>query len=506
MDKDSIIEIEGLYINFYTKSGVVYAIDGVDLKIKRGETLGLVGESGCGKTVTANSIMRLIPTPPGKIEEGRILFSLPSTFADRFDRLMEMEARLGPKDPAVKEALEQFESDMIGNGLIIPSLLDTYKLYRGTLERKGPEDPEVPKLLNALRSNLSQYDILQLPDKDLQRIRGNSISMIFQEPMSSLNPVFTTDEQISEIILLHERKELATAVLEKMDRDEDARKGNKGAKKEVMGDGSFICSRCGSAVASDDARCPKCEAGFISGRRSIFTPILRSFYERMKVDPNDGLLRFLSKIPLVKRYERPLRREATARTIEMLRKVKVPDPLNVSRSYPYELSGGMQQRVMIAMALACKPQLLIADEPTTALDVTIQAQILKLMRDLQKEMGATILMITHNLGIIAEICDRVGVMYAGNIVELASNDDLFKEPLHPYTQGLLAAIPRIDVDLPRLATIEGNVPNLYKPPPGCRFHPRCPYAMDICTRVKPKMIEVKPGHSVACHLLSGVGS
>lgn len=506
MDKDHIIEIEGLYINFYTKGGVVYAIDGMDLKIEKGETLGLVGESGCGKTVTANSIMRLIPSPPGKIEKGKILFSLPASIRAQFDALMDLEAGSGPDDPSVKKAREQFESEMKSNALFLPSLQDKYLQLKKSMVSKGLEDPGTKALLDENREGLSQYDILRLPEKDLRRIRGNSISMIFQEPMSSLNPVFTTDEQISEIILLHERRDLATAVLDKMVRDEKARKEGGTAKREVAGDGTLRCSKCGAVVGPEEDHCPQCKFIFKKGGRSIFTPVLRSLYKRMVDDPNDGLLRALSKIPLVKRYEKPMRREATARSIEMLKKVKVPDPVNVSKSYPYELSGGMQQRVMIAMALACKPQLLIADEPTTALDVTIQAQILKLMRDLQKELGTTILMITHNLGIIAEICDRVGVMYAGNIVELASNEDLFKEPLHPYTQGLLSAIPRINIDLPRLATIEGNVPNLLRPPSGCRFHPRCPYSMDICSQAKPEMIEVKPGHKVACHLLSEVGS
>jgi peptide/nickel transport system ATP-binding protein len=187
----------------------------------------------------------------------------------------------------------------------------------------------------------------------------------------------------------------------------------------------------------------------------------------------------------------------------MLRLVRIPDPQNVVRSYPHELSGGMQQRVMIAMALSCKPMMLIADEPTTALDVTIQAQILRLIKDLQQETGTSVLLITHNLGVVAEACDRVGIMYAGTIAEVGDVRSVFKEPLHPYTQGLMNSIPNLLSKSERLETIEGNVPNLIRPPPGCRFNPRCPYAMDVCRRVKPTSVEVRPGHTVSCHLYGG---
>jgi len=189
----------------------------------------------------------------------------------------------------------------------------------------------------------------------------------------------------------------------------------------------------------------------------------------------------------------------------MLRLVRIPDPANVVKSYPHELSGGMQQRVMIAMALACKPRLLIADEPTTALDVTVQAQILKLMRDLQLETGTSILLITHNLGVVAETCDRIGVMYAGTMAEVGATKDIFKDPLHPYTQGLMNLLPKVHQDVERLETIEGTVPNLLNPPSGCRFHPRCPYAMAVCKHEKPKMQEIHKGHFTACHLYKGAG-
>lgn len=464
MSSETIIEIEDLYVNFYTKSGTVYALDGVNLKINRGEALGLVGESGCGKSVTANSILRLVPSPPGKIEKGYILYNMP---------------------PEVREKKERADAKL-----------------------KGMDEnaPDAVRMKEELKAELAKYDIVQKPVEELRKVRGKAISMIFQEPMSSLNPVFSAGYQIAEAILLHERSELAASVLERIDQKNDS----KYVKKVDNGGKDTRCSGCNAKVEHDAKYCPQCKGYFgakgIPGANGLKLNTYRKLYKRMKANPDDRLLRFMSKVPLLRRYERPMVEEANERAVNMLRLVRVPDPVNVSRSYPYELSGGMQQRVMIAMALACKPKLLIADEPTTALDVTIQAQIIKLMRELQKDTGTTILMITHNLGIIAEICDRVGVMYAGNIVELSSKRELFKEPLHPYTLGLLAAIPRIDTDLPRLETIEGNVPNLAKPPSGCRFHPRCPYAMGICSRDKPVMREITPGHSVACHLYTEVGN
>jgi peptide/nickel transport system ATP-binding protein len=466
MEAETIVDIEGLYVNFYTKSGVVYALDGVNLSIRRGETIGLVGESGCGKSVTANSILRLIPCPPGKMESGKILFNLPPGVKMKKERVAEKTKAL------------------------------------------GEDHPEVTQLRDELNAELHEYDILHKPEEELRTMRGNAISMIFQEPMSSLNPVFTAGYQISEALLLHEQANMATSVLERIEHQENALNDYKHVKKIENDMDQLRCSNCNAKVEKYLEYCPECNGSFkhklLPSASRMKLHMYWRLYHRMKSNPNDGLLRFMSKIPLVRRYRKPLEYEANDRAIAMLRLVKVPDPVNVSTSYPYELSGGMQQRVMIAMALSCKPQLLIADEPTTALDVTIQAQIIKLMRDLQKSTGTTILMITHNLGIIAEICDRVGVMYAGNIVEVAPNRDIFKEPLHPYTHGLLAAIPKITLDLPRLETIEGTVPNLVKPPAGCRFHPRCPYAMDVCGVEKPMMLEMKPGHSVACHLYTEV--
>lgn len=319
---DVLISIKNLKTNFYTYAGVVKALDGINLDIYRGETLGLVGETGCGKSVTALSIIRLIQWPPGKIDEGSITF-----------------------------------------------------------EGK---------------------DLLKLPNQEMRQIRGNKISMVFQEPMHSFNPVFTVGDQIAEVLILHQ-----------------------------------------------------------------------------KLD----------------------RKAARAKAVEMLKLTGLPAPEHVAASHPHELSGGMLQRAMIAMALACQPALLIADEPTTALDVTIEAQILALMRELKEKTGSTILIITHDLGVIAEMCDRVGVMYAGNIVELAPVDVIYSKPSHPYTNGLINAIPKLSTAREgRLETIPGNVPNLIAPPQGCRFHPRCSKAMDVCRREKPGTYKVGEGHYVSCFL------
>jgi len=454
MSEEVIIEIEDLYINFYTKAGVVKAIDGVNLSIIKGETFGLVGESGCGKSVTANSIMGLVQTPPGKIEKGVVKFTTP------------------------KEILERVK---------------TRKHFRRTNINIDP--------------NSDKIDILKLNKRDIRLIRGRAISMIFQEPMSALNPVFTAGDQISEIILLHEKKELAEAVLKKIEESQKPKKKYKRASKKVGEKGELRCSNCNGIVLEDQEICPQCESSFVrnpNGNRMMFGGFYKGLYKKMAVNPEDRTLALMAKIPLLRRYRRPMIREANEKALRMLRLVRIPDPKNVMKSFPHELSGGMQQRVMIAIALSCRPQLLIADEPTTALDVTIQAQILKLIQELQEEMGTSVLMITHNLGIVAEVCDRVGVMYAGCLVERADTETVFKEPLHPYTQGLMNSIPKVDLELTRLETIEGNVPNLIKPPSGCRFHTRCPYVMEHCKMEKPELIEITPGHSVACHLYGGV--
>ncbi|HXY99295.1 MAG TPA: ABC transporter ATP-binding protein [Stellaceae bacterium] len=321
---EPLLAIEDLRTHFFTRDGIVRAVDGVSCTIGRGETLAVVGESGCGKSVTALSILRLVPSPPGRIVSGRI----------RFDG----------------------------------------------------------------------RDLLALDEAEMRAIRGNEISMIFQEPMTSLNPVLTVARQIGETLMLHQKL---------------------------------------------DARA------------------------------------------------------ARARAVEMLRLVRLAEPERRARQYPHELSGGMRQRVMIAMALACHPKLLIADEPTTALDVTIQAQILDLMRDLKAAIGAAILLITHDLGVVAEMAQRVVVMYAGRKVEEASARDLFRRPRHPYTRGLLASVPHLGATLgqpapPRLAEIPGVVPSLREAIVGCAFAPRCAYATGRCRAEAPPLELKRPGHLAAC--------
>ena len=318
MSKDLLI-VKDLSIHFDTEDGTVPAVDGISFSIGRGETLGLVGESGCGKTVTSLAIMRLIPSPPGRIAGGEILFT--------------------------------------GENLLTKT------------------------------------------DAEMRKIRGNQIAMIFQEPMTSLNPVFTVGDQIGEAIILHQKVH---------------------------------------------------------------------------------------------------NREARFRAIEMLRKVGIPSPEKRVDEYPHQMSGGMRQRVMIAMALSCNPKLLIADEPTTALDVTIQAQILNLMKELRQELETAIMLITHDLGIIAEFADKVVVMYAGAIIEMADVFELFKTPIHPYAVGLLGSIPRVNETKERLQVIDGAIPSPLDMPQGCLFHPRCKYMMDVCREARPRLSQVKPGHYVRC--------
>jgi oligopeptide/dipeptide ABC transporter ATP-binding protein len=318
-DPEALLDVRGLRTVFNTDEGEVRAVDGVDLRLERGRTLGIVGESGCGKSVTALSIMGLVPQPPGRIVAGEVLFE--------------------------------------------------------------------------------GVDLLKLPAARLRELRGDKLSMIFQEPMTSLNPAFTVGEQVAEAIRSH--------------RD---------------------------------------------------------------VAP----------------------RAAREQAVEMLRRVRIPSPERRAADYPHRLSGGMRQRVMIAMALACNPKLLIADEPTTALDVTIQAQILELMRALRAELGTSIILITHDLGVIAELADDVIVMYAGQVVERCSAAALFAEPQHPYTIGLLGSIPRLDLEQERLSAIEGVVPNAAAMPSGCRFNPRCPFAIEKCFKETPPLAQVKADHFAAC--------
>lgn len=322
-DSPLLLDVRDLKTYFYTGSGVVKAVDGVNFHLRSGETLGIVGESGCGKSVTSLSIIGLIPKAIGKIEEGQVLF-----------------------------------------------------------------DGE---------------DLLLKPEHEMCKVRGNRISMIFQEPMTSLNPVMTVGNQVVEVVRLHQ------------------------------------------------------------------------------------------ELP---------KQEAVEKTIEMFDLVGIPQPASRLKCYPFQLSGGLRQRVMIAMALSCNPKLLIADEPTTALDVTIQAQILELMKKLKHEIGTATMFITHDLGVIAEVAERVIVMYGGKIVEQAEVTTLFEDPQHPYTKGLLNSLPRIDEMKKRLQVIPGMVPDMSRPPEGCKFHPRCEYAMDKCKIEEPSLVSLGEERTVSCWLVT----
>ena len=368
---ETILEIRDLKTYFYTYAGVVRALEGIDLDIYKGETIGLVGETGCGKSVTSLSIMRLVPDPPGKIVGGKIMF-------------------------------------------------------------KGE-------------------DLLSKSEQEMQQIRGSKITMVFQDPMTFINPVLTVGDQVSEVITLHQdlaRESVQTKIDELQEK-----------------------------IVQIDPSSPD--------RQRLMGRIKE--LEALKDNPP-------------KPSRREIKKAALHKTIEMLKLVQLPDPEKVVKQYPHELSGGMRQRVIIAIALSCNPDLLIADEPTTSLDVTIQAQILALLSDLKNKIGSSVLIITHDMGIVAETCDRVGVMYAGNIIEASETKALFRRPLHPYTQGLLRAIPKLHEDIENLEIIPGSVPDLIHPPSGCRFHPRCPFRMDICDKEFPPLLEIEPGHSVACYL------
>ncbi|HSV42826.1 MAG TPA: oligopeptide/dipeptide ABC transporter ATP-binding protein, partial [Methanomassiliicoccales archaeon] len=472
----------------------------------------LVGESGCGKSVTANCVMRLIPTPPGKIEGGQILVRNPDgVIADLLVRHVVATFNKGSgldiakdKDAMVKlrEACNQALIDLKHGQTVdiyLPSIIKT---------KSGSSDLKV-SIGQDLYKQFTVQNILKMSNAQLRALRGKRISMIFQEPMAALNPVFTAGDQIAEIFLLHEMDDLIKSVISKLDAQIDnLQRTGSTVNREDLEDGEIKCPSCGLTTPSLKGKCKTCGTRFGPSRlkplRLMRLRMQRKTYINMRKHPDDIQYQIMDWIPIVRSYRKPLKSEATGRAARMLRLVRIPDPSIVVRSYPHELSGGMQQRVMIAMALACRPQLLIADEPTTALDVTIQAQILKLMRELQEQTGTAILMITHNLGVVAEMCNRVGVMYAGNMVEVGSTLAIFDEPLHPYTQGLINSIPRLNVHMPRLEIIEGSVPNLLKPPSGCRFHPRCPYAMAICSDEKPTMKEVRPDHHVACHLFTEV--
>lgn len=377
-----LIEAKNLNTNFYTYEGVVKALDNVCLTVNHGVTFGLVGESGCGKSVTVRSMMRIIQEP-GKVEGGSVLF-----FGNENQK---------------KEAV----------------------------------------------------DLIELSEASMEDLRGDRISMIFQEPNAALNPIMTVGDQVAESFYFHRKRSMSKDILEKLE------------KKSLP----------------------------------VIGAVEKKLYSIMAENPGDTLLKIVSYIPLLRKWNYKLKKEAFNRAVEIISGLGIAHAEDVAKSYPHNLSGGMKQRIVIAMALACKPDLLIADEATSNLDVTIQAQILELLKELKKKEISSILMITHDLGVVAETCDRVGVMYAGTICEIADVDDLFTNPHHPYTKALLKSVPRFNQE-GELSTIEGNVPNLVSPPSGCRFHPRCPEAMDICKKEIPVQVIVGKDHSVACHLFA----
>ncbi len=498
---DVILSIKDLKTYFYTYDGVVKALDGVTLKIRKGETTGLVGETGCGKSVTAFSVTRLIADPPGRVMDGKIMFN----GANLLWRL-ESEAKFIPKPgtPRVK------------------------------VQRK--------------------YSRVRAADLRMNSVRGRHIAMIFQEPSQAMNPVFSISNQLSEVLLLHrglqiidsmlaartEGPEVAAAV--------DAVVGATARRQreelisaakhlgEVTGSPSFGTEIYHTARAStpgaDDLkprilramrrlRLGSNQRRYLAHRRrriELQNQLAEVALEEMRSESpkNADRRRLQRKLfserlrhfyygfwGIRSRVQRPLTVETFWRSVRLLEGVSIANPAQVARGYPHELSGGMLQRVMIAMALSSDPDVLIADEPTTALDVTIQAQILELMRDLKERVGTSILLITHDLAVIAEVADRVCVMYAGQIVEQGPVQDVFRRPLHPYAQGLLASIPRFDQPDKELQSIPGSVPNLITPPSGCRFHPRCPHAMPVCKGERPPMTVEGPDHTVACYLYTG---
>ena len=424
---DKLIEARELFTNFYTFEGVVKALNGVGIVIRRGETYALVGESGCGKSVTVRSLMRIVQSP-GRIMNGNILF------------------------------------------------------FTGTSAEKQ-----------------ESIDLLHSTEFFMQKTRGNDISMIFQEASTALNPVFTVGYQVAESFQLHRKREMLEEVIGVISSQSPQNALSRFWKKIQLA----LFQR---------------ELGFLERYENTMRKIDRMLYElddksspeaaeknrrlqkkQENLPRNDFLVRLMQKLPFLRSYRKPLKKVIKNHVITLLTELGIPNPDNAYVRYPHELSGGMQQRIIIAIALACHPVLLIADEPTSNLDVTIQAQILDLIKKLKTSQISSVLFITHDLGVVAEICDRVSVMYAGDVMETGSVQTIFSNPLHPYTKGLLNSLPKID-QAGELDTIAGHVPNLINPPAGCRFHPRCPHVMTICTKIKPTVTFFSSEHSVSCYL------
>jgi peptide/nickel transport system ATP-binding protein len=423
-----LIETRDLYAEFNTFEGVVKALNGVALVLNKGETYGIVGESGCGKSVTVRSMMRIVQSP-GRIADGRIL-----VFFDEGDK------------------------------------------------SKG-------------------IDLLERSEAFMTSIRGDRISMIFQEASTSLNPVLSIGEQVGESFYFHRRAEMLGETIEELGREIASSRFFPAASWKRFQRALFSMELASHraydaeilAIDNELLRIEDREDPEAAHRRELLNRRRDRLHER------NGLVELLRRLPFLSCYRRRLQRTIRARVVELLRELGVPNPEHIAACYPHELSGGMQQRIVIAIALACHPLLLIADEPTSNLDVTIQAQIVELIKALRSKIISSVLYITHDLGLVAEICERASIMYAGDVVETAKVREIFRDPLHPYTRGLLRSVPTAE-RVQELATIPGTVPNLIKPPTGCRFHPRCPSAMEICPRSKPPTIERSPGHYVACWL------
>lgn len=521
-DENILLEIKDLLVNFYTYQGTVQAIEGIDLLIYKGETLGIVGETGCGKSVTANTIMNLILSPPGKIEAGDIFFMEPNEVRKRrkqyeaeaqdwyarkpLPEKRKLVATYGPRFTGFKKRVKPVTNAQVQK--IVPPAKAPNKLLRSYLSNKAKKIPKTDA--TSRDAALHSYNLLRKSVEYMQKIRGRFISMIFQEPTSALNPVFTAGDQISEVILVHRKGEMAGRALKRIQNEQKAhREGGRPrkvfSKESGTGRQSVACSACRAPAKMEDIWCSKCGVQFYNPLSWSLRNMIQRYNTRMLqliFKKSDSSVNLLARIPLFNSYKKFLYEEAIRESVRMLDVVRIPDPMGVAMRFPFELSGGMQQRVMIAMALACNPKLLIADEPTTALDVTIQGQILKLMRDLKVEYGSSILLITHNLGVVAEMCDRVGVMYAGSMAEVGVSRVIFKAPMHPYTMGLMKSVPSIQMEAAKLYTIRGMVPNLIYPPSGCRFHPRCDYAKEYCKKVKPELLEIEKGHFVSCHMVS----
>ena len=595
-ESDVILDIHGLKTDFFTYDGVVRALDGVNIRVRRGETTGLVGETGCGKSVTAFSVTRLINDPPGRVISGKILFKgadllwgLDQEARFRLSNGREIRRHLSAIDAAAGQLAAAYE----GSGEVQRSVTEIRTAADRLRTIFVGTDPEVARSLSEIKAACERLS--STPDSGaragrslsvigsaadrlatafsqgrvkvrrsfrrirsgmerLSAIRGRSIAMIFQEPTQAMNPVFSVANQLGEVLLLHRGMqiidEMLAVDLDSADREpaiealvSTAAEGNREAtaaaaarlgeavRSESFGTQSFYLVRDLGPLARDAApeirralrrlRLGGFERRYLAHRRRLLEirrEVDSEHVEEMREGRSHGAalrrLRFrewrerwshlyFGVWGIRSRVQRPLTAELFWRVVKRLESVAIANPAQIAKGYPHELSGGMLQRVMISMALSPEPDLLIADEPTTALDVTIQAQILELMRDLKQRIGSGILLITHDLAVIAEVADRVSVMYAGSIVEQGPVRDIFRRPLHPYAQGLLASIPRLDQPDKELSSIPGSVPDLIHPPTGCLFHPRCAYAMPICKEARPPMTLEGPEHGVACYLYKG---